>query len=67
MRDLDLTAAVTYAVHSEAARAAHRDARHRPIGVPIRDRGAAQDTCREARILSARRRLRRVRTPKHPA
>ena len=26
MRDLDLKAAVTYAAHSEAARAAHRDA-----------------------------------------
>ena len=53
MRDLDLTAAVTYAAHSEAARAAHRDARHRPIDVPVHDRGAAHDASREARIAFA--------------
>lgn len=54
MRDLELTAAVAYAAHSEAARAAHRDARDRPIDVPVRDRGAAHDACREARIVSPR-------------
>jgi hypothetical protein len=66
MRDLDLTAAVTYAAHSEAARAAHRDARHRPIDVPVRDRGAAHDACREARIVSPRLRPQLGQMPKRP-
>jgi hypothetical protein len=66
MRDLDLTAAVTYAAHAEAARAAHRDARHRPVDVPVRDRGAAHDACREARIVSPRLRLPLGHMPKPP-
>jgi hypothetical protein len=66
MRDLDLTAAVTYAAHSEAARAAHRDASHRPVGVPVGDRGAAHDACREARIVSSRLRLQLGHTLKQP-
>jgi hypothetical protein len=40
MRDLDLNAAVTYAAHSEAARAAYRDACHsrsRPAAQSPRD------------------------------
>jgi hypothetical protein len=67
MRDLELTAVVTYAAHSEAARAAHRDARHRPIDVPVRDRGAARDACWGARIVSPRFRLDLGHMPKHPA
>jgi hypothetical protein len=66
MRDLDLTAAVTYAAHSEAARAAHRDARHRPIDVPVDDRGAAHDASREARIVSPRLRLQLSHMRKRP-
>jgi hypothetical protein len=66
MRDLDLTAAVTYAAHSEAARAAYRDARHRPRDVPVRDRGAAHDACWEARIVSRRVRHAQDRPLKQP-